>query len=45
VHSSTGVSNHESQAFRDTDTLYLEFRAGDIVETRDDENTPLDLDA
>jgi uncharacterized protein YuzE len=32
--------------FRDTDTLYIEFRAAGIVETRDlDENTQLDLDA
>ena len=31
--------------FHDTDTLYIEFRAGDIAETRDlDENTQLDLD-
>ena len=31
--------------FRDTDTLYIEFKSGDIVETRDlDENTQLDLD-
>ncbi|PKM07736.1 MAG: hypothetical protein CVV15_09655 [Gammaproteobacteria bacterium HGW-Gammaproteobacteria-5] len=32
--------------FRDTDTLYIEFRAAGIVETRDlDENTQLDMDA
>jgi uncharacterized protein YuzE len=32
--------------FEDTDTLYIEFRGGDIVETRDlDENTVLDVDA
>lgn len=32
--------------FRDTDTLYIEFRADDIVESKDlDENTTLDLDA
>jgi uncharacterized protein YuzE len=32
--------------FEDTDTLYIEFRQGEIVETRDlDENTILDLDA
>ena len=32
--------------FRDTDTLYIEFRANDIVESRDlDENTTLDVDA
>ena len=31
--------------FRDTDTLYIELMAGEIVETRDlDENTQLDLD-
>jgi uncharacterized protein YuzE len=34
------------QYFEDTDTLYIEFRAEDVVETRDlDENTTLDLDA
>lgn len=32
--------------FQDTDTLYIEFRKGDISETRDlDENTLLDVDA
>lgn len=32
--------------FQDTDTLYIEFRRGDIAETRDlDENTLLDVDA
>jgi uncharacterized protein YuzE len=32
--------------FRDTDTVYIEFRADDIVESKDlDENTTLDLDA
>lgn len=32
--------------FRDTDTLYIEFRGGDVTETRDlDEDTQLDLDA
>ena len=32
--------------FQDTDTLYIEFRKGDITETRDlDENTLLDVDA
>lgn len=31
--------------FKDTDTLYIEFNARHIVETRDlDENTLLDLD-
>jgi uncharacterized protein YuzE len=31
--------------FQDTDTLYIEFRSGGIVETRDlDENTQLDVD-
>lgn len=32
--------------FQDTDTLYIEFRKGDIAETRDlDENTLLDVDS
>ena len=32
--------------FPDTDTLYIELRAAEIVETRDlDENTLIDLDA
>lgn len=32
--------------FQDTDTLYIEFRAADVAETRDlDENTLLDIDA
>jgi uncharacterized protein YuzE len=32
--------------FQDTDTLYIEFRASDVAETRAlDENTLLDLDA
>lgn len=32
--------------FEDTDTLYIEFRGGDIAETRDlDEHTVLDVDA
>jgi uncharacterized protein YuzE len=32
--------------FDDTDTLYIEFRDSDIVESRDlDENTVLDVDA
>lgn len=32
--------------FEDTDTLYIEFRAGDIVESRDlDESTILDVDS
>lgn len=32
--------------FGDADTLYIEFRASDIAETRDlDENTLMDLDA
>ncbi|MEW6245523.1 MAG: DUF2283 domain-containing protein [Nitrospirota bacterium] len=31
--------------FQDTDTLYIEFRAAEVSETRDlDENTQLDLD-
>lgn len=34
------------QYFEDTDTLYIEFRANDIVESRDlDENTVMDVDA
>ena len=34
------------QYFEDTDTLYIEFRAEDIAETRDlDENTTIDVDA
>lgn len=34
------------QYFEDTDTLYVEFRDHDIVETKDlDENTTLDVDA
>lgn len=32
--------------FQDTDTLYIEFRVGDIAESKDlDENTILDVDA
>ena len=32
--------------FRDTDTLYIEFRSAKVTETRDlDEDTLLDLDA
>ena len=32
--------------FQDTDTLYIELRAGGIVATKDlDENTQLDIDA
>ena len=32
--------------FKETDTLYIEFRNASIAETRDlDENTQLDLDA
>jgi len=32
--------------FEDTDTLYIEFRAQEIIESKDlDENTVLDLDA
>jgi len=31
--------------FQDTDTLYIEFKAGSVAETRDlDENTQLDID-
>jgi uncharacterized protein YuzE len=34
------------QYFADTDTLYIEFRAHDIAESKDlDENTVLDVDA
>ncbi|MEM0955054.1 MAG: DUF2283 domain-containing protein [Pseudomonadota bacterium] len=34
------------QYFKDTDTLYIEFRQGLVVETRDvDENTVIELDA
>ena len=33
------------QYFQDTDTLYIEFKAAKVAETRDlDENTLLDLD-
>jgi uncharacterized protein YuzE len=33
------------QYFQETDTLYIEFRAVEVAETRDlDENTILDLD-
>ena len=32
--------------FEDTDTLYIEFRAAEVAETKDlDENTLLDLDS
>ena len=32
--------------FKETDTLYIEFRAGDIADSKDlDENTVLDVDA
>jgi uncharacterized protein YuzE len=32
--------------FRETDTLYIEFQAQEVTETRDlDENTIMDLDA
>ena len=34
------------QYFEDTDTLYIEFRRENVVETKDlDENTTLDVDA
>jgi uncharacterized protein YuzE len=34
------------QYFEDTDTLYIEFRARDIAESKDlDENTVMDVDA
>ncbi|MEW6647525.1 MAG: DUF2283 domain-containing protein [Pseudomonadota bacterium] len=33
------------QYFADTDTLYIEFKAGDIAESKDlDENTVMDVD-
>lgn len=33
------------QYFADTDTLYIEFKAGDIAESKDlDENTIMDVD-
>jgi uncharacterized protein YuzE len=33
------------QYFHDTDTLYIEFKAADVAETKDlDENTLLDID-
>ena len=33
------------QYFQDTDTLYIEFKAAEVTETKDlDENTLLDLD-
>ncbi len=36
----------EVKCFSDTDTLYIEFRDSDIVESKEfDENTILDLDA
>ena len=32
--------------FQDTDTLYIEFRAVEVIETRDlDDNTLIDLDS
>ena len=32
--------------FQDTDTLYIEFKAAEVAETKDlDENTVLDLDS
>jgi uncharacterized protein YuzE len=34
------------QYFKSTDTLYIEFRAAEVVESRDlDEDTVIDLDA
>lgn len=42
----TRLANMNIKYFQDTDTLYIEFRKGEISETRDlDENTLLDLDA
>ena len=35
----------EIRYFQETDTLYIEFRAGEVAETKDlDENTLLDVD-
>jgi uncharacterized protein YuzE len=46
THSSTEDTNHESSYFADTDTLYIEFRDRDIVQSKIiDENTVLDLDS
>ena len=40
----TRDSCDEDQNFEDTDTLYIEFRAVEVAETKDlDENTLLDL--
>ena len=34
------------QYFKDTDTLYIEFRSAEIIESRDlDEDTVIDVDA
>jgi uncharacterized protein YuzE len=34
------------QYFQDTDTLYIEFRRGEVAQTKDlDENTLLDMDS
>lgn len=41
----TGILNMKIKYFQDTDTLYIELKAGRITQTRDlDENTVLDLD-
>ena len=40
-----GALRHENKVLLDTDTLYIEFRATKVAETKDlDENTLLDLD-
>jgi uncharacterized protein YuzE len=40
------ISPMKIRYFQDTDTLYIEFRAAQVAETRDlDENTLLDVDA
>lgn len=41
-----GIHAVKIRYYRDTDTVYIEFREAPIAETRDfDENTVLDLDA
>jgi uncharacterized protein YuzE len=40
-----GSATMKIRYFRDTDTLYIEFREAEIAETRNlDENTQIDLD-
>jgi uncharacterized protein YuzE len=42
---SAGDHSVKVKYFCDTDTLYIELRPDEVVETKDlDENTPLDLD-